>query len=37
MVSCAQVMDEQNREHFRKVGTLDIKLVELGYLSLFNN
>ena len=37
MVSCAQVMDERNREHFRRVGTLDTKLVELGYLPLFNN
>jgi len=30
-------MDERNREHFRIVGTLDTKLVELGYLPLFNN
>jgi len=37
LVSCAQVMDERNREHFRIVGTLDTKLVELGYLPLFNN
>lgn len=37
LVSCAQVMDERNREHFRRVGTLDTKLVEFGYLPLFNN
>lgn len=37
LVNCAQVMDERNREHFRIVGTLDTKLVELGYLPLFNN
>jgi hypothetical protein len=37
LVSSTQVMDERNREHFRIVGTLDTKLVELGYLPLFNN
>lgn len=37
LVSSAQVMDEYNKEHFRIPGTLDTKLVELGYLPLFNN
>lgn len=37
LVSSAQVMDERNKEHFRIVGELDTKLVELGYLPVFNN
>jgi len=37
VVSCAEVMDPSNREHFKTVGAIDTKLVELGYLPLFNN
>ncbi|MCU1717542.1 immunity 52 family protein [Pseudomonas sp. 5P_3.1_Bac2] len=37
MVNFEQVMDERNRDHFRIVGTHDTKLVELGYLPMFNN
>lgn len=37
MVNLDQVMDERNREHSRIVGTHDTKLVELGYLPMFNN
>lgn len=37
VVTCPEVMDPSNREHFRAVGTIDTKLVELGYLPTFNN
>ncbi|KRW58810.1 hypothetical protein AO726_14935 [Pseudomonas sp. TTU2014-080ASC] len=37
MVNVEQVMDERNRDHSRIVGTHDTKLVELGYLPMFNN
>jgi len=37
VVTCPEVMDPSNREHFRAVGTIDTKLVKLGYLPTFNN
>ncbi|WP_312446731.1 Imm52 family immunity protein [Stutzerimonas nitrititolerans] len=37
VVTCPEVMDPSNREHFRAVGTIDTKLVELDYLPMFNN
>ncbi|WP_256574200.1 Imm52 family immunity protein [Pseudomonas sp. M30-35] len=37
MVNFEQVMDERNHDHFRIVGTHDTKLVELGYLPMFND
>nr|WP_139112779.1 Imm52 family immunity protein [Stutzerimonas nitrititolerans] len=37
VLSCREVMDPSDREHFKRVGTIDTKLVELGYLPLFNN
>lgn len=37
MVNIEQDMDEGSSEHFRIVGTHDTKLVELGYLPMFND
>jgi hypothetical protein len=37
IVSCPEVMNEQNLDHFGQVGDIDTKLVELGYLPLFMN
>lgn len=34
-VSCPQVMDQDNLEHVQRVGNIDIKLMELGYLPMF--
>jgi len=36
VISCSPVMDEHSREHFKKVGAIDTKLVELGLLPFFN-
>ena len=30
-------MNEQNRDHVERVGDIDTKLVELGYLPMFLN
>lgn len=35
VVSCPQVMDQDNLEHVQRVGNIDIKLMELGYLPMF--
>ncbi|UQY36812.1 immunity 52 family protein [Pseudomonas fulva] len=35
VVSCPQVMDQDNLEHVQRVGNIDIKLMELGYLPIF--
>ncbi|UQY36813.1 immunity 52 family protein [Pseudomonas fulva] len=36
VVSCPQVMDQDNLEHVQRVGNIDIKLMELGYLPMFS-
>ncbi|VXC66745.1 conserved hypothetical protein [Pseudomonas sp. 8Z] len=36
VVTCPGVMDEKNKEHYERVGDIDTKLVELGYLPMFN-
>ncbi|WP_165665947.1 Imm52 family immunity protein [Metapseudomonas otitidis] len=36
VVSCRDVMDEKNKAHYERVGDIDTKLVELGYLPIFN-
>ncbi|MGK8705704.1 Imm52 family immunity protein [Metapseudomonas otitidis] len=36
VVSCPDVMDEKNKAHYERVGDIDTKLVELGYLPMFN-
>ncbi|WP_165673285.1 Imm52 family immunity protein [Metapseudomonas otitidis] len=36
VVSCSGVMDEKNKAHYERVGDIDTKLVELGYLPMFN-
>ncbi|WP_165677496.1 Imm52 family immunity protein [Metapseudomonas otitidis] len=36
VVSCPDVMDEKNKDHYERVGDIDTKLVELGYLPMFN-
>jgi hypothetical protein len=35
VVTCPGVMDEKNKEHYERVGDIDTKLVELGYLPMF--
>lgn len=35
VVSCPQVMDQDNLEHAQRVGDIDIKLMKLGYLPMF--
>jgi len=37
VISCPEIMNEQNLEHFERVGDIDTKLVELGYLPFFLN
>ncbi len=36
VVTCPGVMDEKNKERYERVGDIDTKLVELGYLPMFN-
>ncbi len=36
VVSCPQVMDQDNLEHVQRAGNIDIKLMELGYLPMFS-
>ena len=36
IVNTAEPMDEENPQHLKVVGETDIKLVELGYLPLYN-
>ncbi|MFT0621913.1 Imm52 family immunity protein [Ectopseudomonas guguanensis] len=37
VVTCPGVMDEKDKEHYERVGDIDTKLVELGYLPMFNS
>ncbi|CAI8846138.1 MULTISPECIES: Imm52 family immunity protein [unclassified Pseudomonas] len=37
VISCPEVMNEQNLDHVERVGDIDTKLVELGYLPMFLN
>lgn len=37
LVSCPGVMDEKNKNHYERVGDIDTKLTELGYLPMFNS
>ena len=37
VVTCPGVMDEKNKEHYERVGDIDTKLVELGYLPMFRH
>lgn len=37
IVSSSEVMNEKNREHYERVGDIDKKLVELGYLPMFRH
>lgn len=35
VVTCPGVMDEKNKEHYERVGNIDTKLVEFGYLPMY--
>lgn len=37
VVTCPGVMDEKDKEHYERVGDIDTKLVEPGYLPMFNS